>query len=100
MSMFACHRGDYMEVVLAEQVMSPKVDQTADRGENSLKGGTACAKALRYESSSNEASLFAIYAEPKPAAPTPSRTVCSYHAVSSGLNNRAQLVRLLRGSRG
>lgn len=39
------------------------------RGENILKEGIACAKALRFESSSNEENVsFAIHAEPKPAS--------------------------------
>lgn len=41
------------------------------RGGNSLKEGTAYAKALRFESSSNKENVsFAIYAEPKPTTPT------------------------------
>lgn len=64
------------------------------RGENILKEAIACAKALRFESSSNEENAsFAMHAEPKLAV-----LWNVYHGVSSGLKTKALLVSLLHGS--
>lgn len=65
--MFTCH----CEVAPAQPVVGgTETEQVSrQRGENILKAGTACAKALRFESLNNEEAMpCAIHAAPTPAS--------------------------------
>lgn len=65
--MFTCH----CEVTPAQLVVGGTETEQVSRqgGENILKAGTACAKALRFESLNNEEAVpCAIQAEPTPAS--------------------------------
>lgn len=67
MSMFTCH----CEVAPAQPVVggTETAQVSRQRGENILKAGTACAKALRFESlNTEEAVPCAVHAEPTPAS--------------------------------
>lgn len=95
MSMSTCH----CEVAPAQPVVGgTEMEQVSrQRGENLLQAGTACAKALRFESLTNEEAVpCAAHAEPTPLPPGLAWAV--YRGLSSGCTTRALVASVLHGS--
>lgn len=96
MSMFTCH----CEVAPAQPVGGgTETEQVSrQRGENILEAGTACAKALRFESLLLKRLCRVPYMQnARQLPPVPSWTV--YRGVSSGWKTRALVASALLGSR-